>query len=90
MQLLACANVNTTKLRGREKMLGHKDLLMQQLYYEESIRQAEKERLLRRILAERRSEGRRHHRAMGWLGSRLVDWGQGLQERYGAPVAAPR
>ena len=68
-------------------MLGHKELLMQRLYYEESLRQAEKERLLRRILAERRSGDRRHRRALGWLGSRLVAWGQSLQERYGAPVA---
>jgi hypothetical protein len=53
---------------------------MPRLYYEEALRQAEKERLLRRILAERRSGKRRHHRALGWLGSRLVAWGHGLQE----------
>jgi hypothetical protein len=68
-------------------MLGHEELLMPRLYYEEALRQAEKERLLRRILAERRSGKRRHHRALGWLGSRLVAWGHGLQERYGAPAA---
>jgi hypothetical protein len=68
-------------------MLGHEELLMPRLYYEEALRQAEKERLLRRILAERRSGKRRHHRALGWLGSQLVSWGHGLQERYGAPVA---
>ena len=71
-------------------MLGHKDLLMQQLYREESMRQAEKERLLRQILVENSSGNRRHHRALRWLGGRLVDWGQGLQKRYGAPVAASR
>ena len=69
-------------------MLGHKELLMQRLYYEESLRQAEKERLVRQILAARRSANRRHHRALRWLGSRLVDWGQGLQERYDAPATA--
>lgn len=69
-------------------MLSHKDLLMQHLHYEETLRQAEKDRLVRRILAERQSGNRRHHRALRWLGSRLVDWGQGLQERYGAPAAA--
>jgi hypothetical protein len=68
-------------------MLSHKELLMQHLYYEESLRRAEKERLLRRILAERRSDKRRYHRALRWLGSRLVAWGHGLQERYGAPAA---
>jgi hypothetical protein len=68
-------------------MLGYEELLMQRLYYEEALRQAEKERLVRRIRAARRSGKRRHHRALGWLGSRLVAWGHGLQERYGAPVA---
>ena len=68
-------------------MLGHKELLMQWLYYEESLRQAEKERLARRVLAARHSGNRRHHRALRWLGSRLVNWGQGLQERHDAPVA---
>lgn len=69
-------------------MLGHKELLLQRLYYEESLRQAEKDRLVRRVLAARRSGNRRHHRVLGWLGSRLVAWGQDLQDRYGAPVAA--
>jgi hypothetical protein len=69
-------------------MLGHKDLLMQQLYYEESVRQAEKERLLRQMLAESQGGNHAHHRALRWLGSRLVDWGQGLQERYGTAATA--
>lgn len=71
-------------------MLSHKELLLQRLYYEESLRQAEKDRLVRRVLAARRSGICRRHRALGWLGSRLVVWGQGLQERYSAPVAASR
>jgi hypothetical protein len=71
-------------------MLSHKELLLQRLYYEESLRQAEKDRLVRQVLAARRSDNRRHHRALGWIGSRLVVWGQGLQERYGAPAGASR
>ena len=71
-------------------MLDHKDLLMQQVYREESIRQAEKERRFRHILAERPSGNRHHHRALRWLGVRLVDWGQGLQKRYSTPVSASR
>ena len=70
-------------------MFGDKELLIQRLYHEESLRQAEKDRLVRRILAAKRS-GNRRHRALGWLGSRLVAWGQDLQERYDAPVAAAR
>ena len=70
-------------------MLDYKELLLQRLYYKESLRQAEKDRLVRRILAAKRSDNRRH-RALRWLGSRLVAWGQDLQERYDAPVAASR
>ena len=69
-------------------MLGHKELLMQRLYYEEHLHQAEKERLVRQMLAASRSGNRRHHRALRWLGNRLVDWGQGLLEHYDAPAAA--
>ncbi len=69
-------------------MLGHMDLLMQQLYREEAIRQAEKERLLRRILAERPRGNHHYHRALRWLGSRMVDWGQDLQKRYSTTTTA--
>ena len=71
-------------------MLSHKDLLLQHLYYEEALRQAEKDRLIRLLRVGRKGGKRRHHRALRWLGGRLVDWGQGLQKRYGAPVAASR
>ncbi len=30
-----------------------------------------------------------HCRALRWLGQRLTDWGQQLQERYPAPATAP-
>jgi hypothetical protein len=71
-------------------MLSHKEILLQHLYYEEALRQAEKDRLVRRILVEQTWGKRPHHRALNWLGSHLVAWGRGLQERYGAPVVAPR
>jgi hypothetical protein len=30
-----------------------------------------------------------HRRALRWLGGRLTDWGQRLQERYAAPATMP-
>ena len=68
-------------------MLSHKDLLVQQLYYEETLRQAEKDRLIRQVLAARRG-GSLHHRTLSWLGLRLVAWGHGLQERYNTTATA--
>jgi hypothetical protein len=67
-------------------MLSHKDLLLQHLYYEEALRQAEKDRLIRLLRVGRKEGNRRHHRALNWLGSRLVAWGNGLQERYETPA----
>ena len=56
----------------------HKDLL----------REAERYRLVRQVLAERGTRDRAWVRALAWLGRRLVAWGQRLQERYGAAAAA--
>ena len=67
-------------------MLSHKDLLLQHLYYEETLRQAEKDRLIRLVRAGQKEGKRRHHRALNWLGNRLVAWGNGLQERYDTPA----
>ena len=69
-------------------MSSHKDLVLQHIYYEESLRQAEKERLIRQILAANKGDSRRHHRALHWLGSRLVAWGNSLQERYDVAATA--
>ena len=69
-------------------MLSHKDLLVQHLYYEETLRQAERDRLIRKILAARQGGNRLHHRTLSWLGSRLVTWGHGLQERYNTTATA--
>ena len=69
-------------------MLSHKDLVLQHIYYEESLRQAEKERLIRQIRVVNKGDNRQHHRALNWLGSRLVAWGNGLQERYGMAATA--
>ena len=54
----------------------------------ELLREAERYRLARQVLAERGRRDRAWVRALAWLGRRLVAWGQGLQERYGAAAAA--
>jgi len=69
-------------------MLGHNDILIQEERSRELLRQAEHERLLRQILGSRNQQHRLYRRALSWLGSRMVDWGQGLQERYGRAAPA--
>jgi hypothetical protein len=63
-------------------MLSYKDLLVQHLHYEETLRRVERDRLIRQMLAARPGGKRLHHRTLNWLGDRLVTWGHGLQERY--------
>lgn len=69
-------------------MIGYHELLMRQEHSRELLRQAEKERLLRQIWPSRRPDERLYGRILNWLGSRLVAWGQGLQERYGTAATS--
>ena len=54
----------------------------------ELLREAERYRLVRQVLAERGRRDRAWVQALAWLGRRLVAWGQRLQERYGAAAGA--
>lgn len=63
-------------------MLRYQDILFQQERYKDLRRQAEKERLLRQVLTRSKHHSRLHHRLLIWLASRLIAWGQGLEERY--------
>ena len=53
-------------------------------HYNNLLREAEQERLVRRALEEHPKNQKAWCKAMGWLGSRLSAWGNQLQERYGA------
>ena len=53
------------------------------------LREAERDRLVRRVLAGHRTGDRFLVRALAWLGRYLVAWGQRLQERYGVVVDSP-
>jgi hypothetical protein len=70
-------------------MLNYYDLLIHQARYQELLREFEEGRRLRRALARGERPDGLHCRALIWLGGRLVAWGQGLQERYGATAVAP-
>jgi hypothetical protein len=63
-------------------------VIAQRERHKELLREAERYRLVRQVLAERRPRDRAWVRALAWLGRRLVAWGQRLQERYGAAAAA--
>jgi hypothetical protein len=70
-------------------MLSYNDILMtSQEHSKELMRQAEEERLLRQLRANRNQGNRLPGRVLIWLGRRLVAWGQGLQEHYGVPGVA--
>ena len=70
-------------------MISWNDYLVKQERYQDLLREAERQRLVRRVLAGRQRRQRAHCRAMNWLGRRMVAWGQRLQEHYGATATAP-
>lgn len=63
-------------------MLSDKDLLMMQEHNKDLLREAEKERLLRRARKEMPREPNLFSRGLGWLGQQLVHWGCLLEKHY--------
>jgi hypothetical protein len=59
---------------------------MQQEHYQELLREAETERLVRRAWMASPRYHRLRRRARIWLGQQLVAWGQRLQCQSGAPT----
>jgi hypothetical protein len=54
-----------------------------ELSVQETLRQAESDRIRRLARAGSPRPHRLYFHALAWLGSRLATWGQDLQERYG-------
>ncbi len=79
----------TVHKRRQGKMLSYHDILIQQERSQELVRHAVQERHLRQILTNRERGNRLFCRALSWIGSRLVTWGRGLQERYGTAATTP-
>ena len=61
-----------------------RDFLAQQEYYNDQRRAAQRYRQARRVPG---SGHLSYAKALSWLGERLSDWGESLQERYGALVS---
>ena len=74
---------------GRCDVVNWKDVLVQRERYQDLLREAERHRLVRQVLAGRERRQRAYCRAINWLGRRMVAWGQRLQEHYGATATAP-
>jgi hypothetical protein len=74
---------------GRCDVVSWKDVLVQRERYQDLLREAERHRLVRQVLAGRQRRQRAYCRAINWLGRRMVAWGQRLQEHYGATATAP-
>ena len=64
-------------------MLNWNQVLAQQEHYQDMLREAEKTRLVRLARAEQPAGPGLAPRGLAWLGRRLVQWGQNLEERYG-------
>ncbi len=56
--------------------------------YKDFLREAERDRLVQRVLAGRERPDRFYRSALVWLGCRLVEWGKSLQQRYGNAAMA--
>jgi hypothetical protein len=80
-------------------MISYDRMVVAQERYKDYLREAEVERLLRS--AQDGKPGSRwarlplwldaqQRRALGWLGTRLTDWGMALQERSGVSCGAVR
>ena len=50
--------------------------------YKDLLREAEQERLIQQVLAGREKHDGFYRAALAWLGGRLVEWGESLQQRY--------
>jgi len=57
--------------------------------YQAMLKEGEQCRLTRQSLIGRPKNQKAWCRGLSWLGSRLADWGEQLQERYGTATAAP-
>lgn len=62
--------------------LRYGDYLVARERYEDLLREAERERLVRQPLAGREKRHPFYSGALTWLGRRLVAWGWRLQHRY--------
>ena len=65
------------------------DFPVHQERYKDLLRQAERARLVRQMQAGQERRNHFYHRALTWLGRRLVGWGCHLQERYGTVAGFP-
>jgi hypothetical protein len=61
---------------------------VQQARYEDFLRQAERERLIRQVRTGQTRRNRFYGGGLIWLGRRLVAWGWRLQEHCGATAEA--
>lgn len=63
-------------------MMSWRDYWIARERYEDLLRHAQHERLIRHIIRSRRTKPGILDRALAWLGRRLVAWGIRLQARY--------
>ena len=72
-------------------MLNWLDIAMKQEQYQDLMREAQRARLVKQAHQSQEPGDPFYHRALIWLGKRLVTWGLSLQVRFGStpPISAP-
>ncbi len=60
-----------------------KDSIWIESYRQQRLQEAEHQRLVNEVLADRKADAPLHERALLWLGHTLILWGIALHNRYG-------
>jgi hypothetical protein len=68
-------------------MLNWQDIVMQQERYQDLLREAQREWLVKQAQQSCEPSHPFYRRAFTWLGKRLVSWGLSLQARFGPTPA---
>ncbi len=70
-------------------MMNDLNVLVQYAIYQDIIREAERDRVIRMARAANKGSGL-YARVLNWIGGRLATWGNQLQERYGDASLTPQ
>lgn len=70
-------------------MLNWNDIVMQQERYQDLLREAQRERLVKQAQQSCKPGHPFYRRALTWLGKQLVTWGLSLQTRFSSATSDP-
>jgi len=68
-------------------MLNWQDVVMKREQYQDLLREAQRDELVKQAQQSREPSRSSYRRAFTWLGKQLVNWGLSLQARFGSTPA---